>query len=171
MLYLLDRSRRPRLLRPARFKKRGGRANRRRCARWRRFPSDCRFETHSDMGTAVLCRNFSSGAFVSCSLRTREIRTRTNRSAEGDGSRRSRTGLSEAVPRLDGLSSSGRRLNLKHSRDDSSPCAITVRGGGCMLYGIIAIFDQVRLSNDAICDAAVCARPPARAPDRPLSTR
>lgn len=33
MMYLLERSRRPRLFRPARFKKRGGRANRRRCAR------------------------------------------------------------------------------------------------------------------------------------------
>jgi len=64
MMYLLDRSRRPRLLRPARFKKRGGRANRRRCARWRRFPSDCRFEAHSNMSTAVLCRNFSSGTLV-----------------------------------------------------------------------------------------------------------
>src|SRR5712664_4400959 len=58
----LSRSRRLRLLRPARFKERGGRANRRRCARWRRFPSDCRIETHSDMGTAVLCQSFLGGA-------------------------------------------------------------------------------------------------------------
>jgi hypothetical protein len=59
MMYLLGRSRRPRLFRPARFKKRGGRANRRRCARWRRFPSDCRSKPHSNMRNAVLCRNFS----------------------------------------------------------------------------------------------------------------
>ena len=74
MMYLLDRSRRPRLFRPARFKKRGGRANRRRCARWRRFPSDCRSKPHSNMRNVVLCRNFSRWAFVSRSLRTREIR-------------------------------------------------------------------------------------------------
>lgn len=59
MMYLLGRSRRPRLFRPARFKKRGGRANRRRCARWRRFPSDCRGKPHSNMRNVVLCRNFS----------------------------------------------------------------------------------------------------------------
>src|SRR4030088_676483 len=69
MMYLLGRSRRPRLFRPARFKKRGGRANRRRCARWRRFPSECRVLPHSNMGNVVLCRNFSGGAFVSRSLR------------------------------------------------------------------------------------------------------
>jgi hypothetical protein len=65
----------PTALRPARFKKRGGRANRRRCARWRRFPSDCRVQPHSNMRSVVLCRNFSGGAFVSRSLRTREIGT------------------------------------------------------------------------------------------------
>ena len=59
MLYLLGRSRRPRLFRPARFKKRGGRADRRRCARWRRFPSGCRGKPHSDMRNVGLCRNFS----------------------------------------------------------------------------------------------------------------
>src|ERR1700754_5305550 len=75
MMYLLGRSRRPRLLRPARFKDRGGRANRRRCSRWRRFPSDCRIETHSNMRMVGLCRNFSGGALASRSFRTREIRT------------------------------------------------------------------------------------------------
>ena len=59
MLYLLGRSRRPRLFRPARLKKRGGRADRRRCARWRRFPSDCQGKPHSNVRNAVLCRNFS----------------------------------------------------------------------------------------------------------------
>ena len=65
----------PAALRPARFKKRGGRANRRRCARWRRFPSDCRVKPRSNMRMVVLCRNFSSGALLSRSFRTREIRT------------------------------------------------------------------------------------------------
>jgi hypothetical protein len=64
----LERSRRFRLFRPARFKDRGGRANRRRCARWRRFPSDCRVQTHSNMSDVVLCRNFSGGAFMPRSL-------------------------------------------------------------------------------------------------------
>ena len=65
----------PAALTPARFKIRGGRANRRRCARWRRFPSDCRVKPRSNMRIVVLCRNFSSGALLSRSLRTREIRT------------------------------------------------------------------------------------------------
>jgi len=71
----LNRSRRPRFLRPARFEKRGGRANRRRCARWRRFPSDCRIELHSDMRIVVLCRNFSRRDIrVLSALNKREIR-------------------------------------------------------------------------------------------------
>src|SRR6202051_4381730 len=65
----------PAALRPARFKKRGGRANRRRGARWRRFPSDCRVKPRSNMRMVVLCRNFSSGTLLSRSFRTREIRT------------------------------------------------------------------------------------------------
>ena len=65
----------PAALRPARFKIRGGRANRRRCARWRRFPSDCRVRPRSNMGIVVLCRNFSGGALLPLSLQTREIRT------------------------------------------------------------------------------------------------
>jgi hypothetical protein len=44
-----------------------------------------------------------------------------------------------------------------------------------MRYGIIAVFDLIRFSTDVIFDAscidASCARPPARTPDRPLSTR
>jgi len=63
----------PTILRPARFWKRGGRANRRRCARWRRSPNVCRTETYSNMGTVGLCRNFSGEAFVSRSVWTREI--------------------------------------------------------------------------------------------------
>jgi hypothetical protein len=65
----------PAVLRPARFKIRGGRANRRRCARWRRFPSDCRVRPRSSMRIVVLCRNFSGGGLLSRSFQTREIRT------------------------------------------------------------------------------------------------
>jgi hypothetical protein len=86
----LERSRRFRLFRPARFKDRGGRANRRRCARWRRFPSDCQVQTHSNMSNVVLCRNFSGEAFMSRSLRTREIRN-GNRA----GKRSRRAGINE----------------------------------------------------------------------------
>ena len=88
MMYLLERSQRPRLLRPARFKERGGRANRRRCARWRRFPSDCRTETHSNMRTVVLCRNFSSGTSVSLALKKRDTHRPTENRTEGEAGRR-----------------------------------------------------------------------------------
>ena len=57
------------------LKTRGGRANRRRCARKRRFPSVRWVVTHSNMSTVVLCRNFSSEALVSRLRRTREIGT------------------------------------------------------------------------------------------------
>ncbi len=53
-----------------------------------------------------------------------------------------------------------------------------------MLYGIIAVFDQMPFSNDDVwnddvwnddvwnaVDDVAYARPPTRAPDRPLSTR
>ena len=100
MLYLLDRSRRPRLLRPARFWKRGGRANRRRCARWRRFPSDCRVQPHSDMGNVVLCRNFSGEAFVSRWLPTREIRRPSDSSTGSEAPGRVTSRPNEAALRL-----------------------------------------------------------------------
>jgi len=101
MMYLLDRSRRPRLLRPARFKERGGRANRRRCARWRRFPSDCRIETHSNMRTVVLCRNFSSGTL--CLARFEQERY-------APASRESPRGRSVRAGYKDGLRSAAERL-------------------------------------------------------------
>jgi hypothetical protein len=67
------------------------------------------------------------------------------------------------------------RLNLEHSRSDTSPWAIAASGGGLMFYGIIAEFDPIRFSNDVTFDAtcldAARTRPPARVPDRPLSTR
>jgi len=88
MMYLLERSQRPRLLRPARIKVRGGRANRRRCARWRRFPSDCRVLAHSDMGNGVLCRNFSGEALTSRWRRRREIRNRRTDRNEGEARER-----------------------------------------------------------------------------------
>ena len=49
-----------------------------------------------------------------------------------------------------------------------------------MLYGNIAVFDPIRFSDDVTFDAtrfdvtcfdAARTRPPARVPDRPLSTR
>ena len=43
-----------------------------------------------------------------------------------------------------------------------------------MLYGIIAVFDQMAFSNDGVwnvVDDVAYARPPTRTPDRPLSTR
>src|SRR5579863_186657 len=88
LMYLLEGSRRPRLLRPARIKVRGGRANRRRCARWRRFPSDCRIEARSDMGGGVLCRNFSGGTFAARLRRTREIRNRLTGNCKGEARER-----------------------------------------------------------------------------------
>ena len=97
MMYLLDRSRRPRLFRPARFKKRGGRANRRRCARWRRFPSDCRSKPHSNMGNVVLCRNFSK-ADIRVPLASNKRNTKwANREAQGEAPERVKNGLNEAA--------------------------------------------------------------------------
>ena len=64
----------PTILRPARFKKRGGRANRRRCARWRRSPSDCRVEPHYQSEDRGFVSKFLRRGFVSRSLQTREIR-------------------------------------------------------------------------------------------------
>jgi hypothetical protein len=53
------------------------------------------------MRNVVLCRNFSGGAFVSRSLRTREIRTSQPKSAEGDVRGRIKTsGLNEAAWQL-----------------------------------------------------------------------
>ena len=49
----------PTILRPARYRKRGERANRRRCARRRRFNKRCRIKTHSNVGTVALCLNVS----------------------------------------------------------------------------------------------------------------
>ena len=88
MMYLLGRSRRPRLFRPARFKIRGGRANRRRCARWRRFPSDCRIKPHSNVGNVVLCRNFSRrGIRVPLASNKRDTRL-ASREAQGEAPER-----------------------------------------------------------------------------------
>jgi len=54
----------PTALRPARFKVRGGCADRRRSVRWRRFPSDPRVEPHSDVRNVNLCRSFSGAAYA-----------------------------------------------------------------------------------------------------------
>lgn len=116
MMYLLGRSRRPRLFRPARFKKRGGRANRRRCARWRRFPSDCRSKPHSSMRNAVLCRNFLKwGIRVPLASNKRNTK-QASREAQGEAPERvkkraERNGkTSETIPGFRPC-----RLNLKHA--------------------------------------------------------
>src|SRR6202042_3671335 len=52
----------PTISEPARYKTRGERADRRRCARRRRFPGDCRTETFSNTGNGELRPNLSSEA-------------------------------------------------------------------------------------------------------------
>src|ERR1700726_2636188 len=117
MMYLLQRSRRPRLLRPARFKERGGRANRRRCARWRRFPSDCRIGTYSDTGNGVLCLNFS-GECRSASFASNKRNTAPG--GRGGVESSERVGLDgQTAKRLNELVPA--RLNLEHTRDDNLP--------------------------------------------------
>jgi len=56
---------------------------------------------------------------------------------------------------------------------DDLPRITTVRGGGRMSYEVIVIFNLKPFSSDCALDAleTACTRPPARAPDRPLSTR
>ena len=88
------------------------------------------------------------------------------------------SGLEKAAWRLSGLTFGRGRLNLKQAWDDNLPCAIAARWGGCMLYGISAVFDPVPFSNYAVfhcldfdCLDIIGSRPPARAPDRPLSMR
>ena len=108
MLYLLDRSRRPRLLRPARFKKRGGRANRRRCARWRRFPSDCRIpiRSNTDNGRAV-----SKFLWARLSCLAGSSKSRLAKSAkEKCGTGKSSEGRPRAGGSLDGLNELAERL-------------------------------------------------------------
>jgi hypothetical protein len=87
----------PTALRPARFKERGGRANRRRCARWRRSPSDCQVKPHSNMRHGVLCRNFSKRDFrVPFALNKRDTHEPTENRREGEASERVETdGLRE----------------------------------------------------------------------------
>jgi hypothetical protein len=94
----LRSSRRPRLLRPARFKKRGGRANRRRCARWRRFPSDCRSKPHSNMRDVGLCRNFSRrGIRVPLASNKRNTK-RASRETQGEAPERvKKTGRTSGI--------------------------------------------------------------------------
>jgi len=58
------RSRRPRSWDQRGFGNGGGRANRRRCARWRRFPSECRVATHSDMGNDSAVSEFLKRGFA-----------------------------------------------------------------------------------------------------------
>jgi hypothetical protein len=64
---------------------------------------------------------------------------------------------------------------LKHARSDNLPWVTAAGRGGCMLYGIAAV-DQNTFSHDTVLRAsdltdAASTQPPARAPDRPSSTR
>jgi len=167
----LRRSQRPRLLRPARIKVRGGRANRRRCARWRRFPSDCRILTHSNMGAGVLCRNFSGETHASRPLWTREIRigpptASKARHASGVKERAGRSGVTTGRVKLQASP-----IEFEYIWNDDLPWVVTVRGGGRMSYEVITFFNLDPFSNDTVLRPWVCTRPPSRAPDRPLSTR
>jgi hypothetical protein len=172
MMYLLEGSRRPRLLRPARFEVRGGRADRRRYARWRRFPSDCRIETHSNMRIGLLCRNFSGGTLASRSLRTREIRNSHRDRAEGEAREQARAGRAEWLT-TERIGFQPSPIEFEYTWNDNLPWAITAGGGGCMSYETITVFSLVPFSNDTVLDAldTACTRPPARTPDRPSSTR
>ena len=63
----------------------GGRADRRRYARWRRLPSDGRVATHSNMRMVELCRNFSRGAFKVRSVQKEKYaQADRNHRAEGE---------------------------------------------------------------------------------------
>src|ERR1700682_5634256 len=112
---------------------------------------------------------------VSRSFRTREIGHAPTVSAEGEVCERVRTdGFKIRGVAPEQLRGSGARTTeLEQPWNDNLPCLVAARGGGCMPYGIIAIFDQTPFSNDALLDAldAACARPPTRTPDRPSSTR
>src|SRR5260370_37600573 len=84
------------------------------------------------------------------------------------------------------------RLNLTHAWNDNLPRVTTAGGGGRMLYGIIAAVDRLLISNKSLLGVlldvlnfnaldlvaldfvepyAPCARPRARSPDTPSSTR
>jgi hypothetical protein len=69
------------------------------------------------------------------------------------------------------LSSGIADWNLKIQNKVQLAAYIAASGGGSMLNGIIAVFDHVPVLADAILDDAARTRPPARAPDRPSSTR
>jgi hypothetical protein len=109
---------------------------------------------------------------MSRSLRTRDIRTgHPEHRAEGGAS----GGLFEERAKRSGVATEpsmfGRGgLNLVPICGDNLPWIIAARWGGCMRYGIIATFGQMRFSNDAILDVAL-ARPRERTPDRPSSRR
>src|ERR1700676_1966094 len=108
---------------------------------------------------------------VSRSFRTREIGHAPTVSAEGEVCERVRTDGFKIRGSARTTSGFGTRpTELEQPWNDNLPCLVAARGGGCMPYGIIAIFDQTPFSNDALLDAA-CARPPTRTPDRPSSTR
>jgi hypothetical protein len=154
------------------LKTRGGRANRRRCARKRRFPSVRWVVTHSNMSTVVLCQNFSGEALVSRSLRTREIGTGYGVLPSG-GTRSLRIEGKTGFIRLNDFECQALRQRIGTVWTDSLLASNRGEGGGCMLYKFIAVNDRISFSNDTliIFSRAANARPRSRAPDTPLSTR
>src|SRR6185437_10443846 len=74
IVYFFNRSRRPRLSRSARFENQGRTCKSAAVCALAAFPSDDRVETHGNMSTAVLCRNFSGEASRPRCRQTREIR-------------------------------------------------------------------------------------------------
>ena len=74
IVYFSNRSRRPRLSRSARFENQGRTCKSAAVCALAAFPSDDRVETHGNMSTAVLCRNFSGEASRPRCRQTREVR-------------------------------------------------------------------------------------------------
>ena len=74
IVYFFNRSRRPRLSRSARFENQGRTCKSAAVCALAAFPSDDRVETHGNMSTAVLCRNFSGEASRPRCRQTREVR-------------------------------------------------------------------------------------------------
>ena len=81
----------PAALRPARFKIRGGRANRRRCARWRRFPSDCQVRPRSKYGDCGSVSKFLRRGLAVPFVPNKRDTHQPPASAEGEAPERVRT--------------------------------------------------------------------------------
>jgi hypothetical protein len=121
-----------------------------------------------------LCRNFSRGAFkVRNRKKEKVVQADRNHCAEGESVKRVWNGRAKQTRVCDPESSEVQAspTDLKQKQGDNLPCAHGERGVS-MLYGINSVFDHVSFSADALLlDDAASTRPPARAPDRPSSTR